>query len=463
MSKAQRIQNVYRPKDERVQDYKEVERPFSHEEMAAQADRCGQCGLPFCHGCGCPLHNVIPEMNFAVSKGDYQTAYAILSETSCFPEFTSRVCPALCEGSCVGGLNGQPVMIRQIEKQIIETAFEKGWVNPKSPDTPVIDKKIAVIGAGPAGLAMAHTLSCLGYKVTVYEREKAAGGLLRYGIPNFKLEKGIIDRRIKVMESMGVKFVYETEVGKDVSADYLNRRYDAIAVAIGTPIPRDLNVPGRELRNIHVALDFLGGQNKYLTKEVRKTINVKDKNVVVIGGGDTGSDCVGTSIRQGAKNVTQIEIMPMPPIEQSASTPWPNWPYLLRTSSSHKEGGERHWSILTKAFVGDKGKVTGIEVVDVDWEIDPLGRPVKFTEKPDASRIISADYVFLAMGFLGVPTDGITTELDVQRTERGALVEDIARKIFVCGDAATGQSLIVRAIEHAKQQAYKLHTTLSHK
>ena len=457
--------------EERKGDWREVERTFSDEELKEQTSRCMNCGQPFCHVYGCPLGNLVPDQNRAVAQGDWKRAYALLSLNSDFPEFTSRICPALCEASCVHGLDEEAVMIRQSEKRIIETAFENGWVVPRPPKREN-GKSAAVIGAGPAGLSAAVTLRRRGWRVTVYERRANIGGLLRYGIPCFKLDKALIDRRRAILEVEGIKFVLGCEVGKDVSAQWLKARHDGIVVAIGTPAARDLNIPGRELAGIHLALELLEGQNRFLTGEIATPpINAKGKDVLVIGGGDTGSDCVGTAIRHGAKSVTQIEIMPRPPDERDTSTPWPLWPYMLRTSSSHKEGCTRRWNLNSLRFVGreesafasdrtasvqQQGEqqgdcVAGVEVETVEWEFSPEGRPMKFHAVPDTKEIIKADLVFLAMGFTGVPKDNpIVSQLGLSQTPRTALVSDPAKNIFCVGDCASGASLVVRALASGK-------------
>ena len=408
------------------------------------------CGQPFCHAYGCPLGNLVSDQNRAVSQGDWKRAYDLLSANSDFPEFTSRICPALCEASCVHGLDEESVMVRQSEKRIIETAFANGWVVPRPPETEN-GKSVAVVGAGPAGLSAAVTLRRRGFAVTVYERRKDIGGLLRYGIPCFKLDKTLIDRRRAVLEAEGIRFVTDCEVGRDVSAEWLANRHNAVVVAIGTPSARDLRIPGRELGGIHLALDLLEGQNRFLTGEIAEApISAKGKKVLVIGGGDTGSDCVGTSIRQGAASVTQIEIMPKPPDERDVSTPWPLWPYMLRTSSSHKEGCERRWNLNSLRFVGD-GHVSGVEVETVEWEFSPEGRPMKFHAVPNTKEVIEADLVFLAMGFTGVPADNpIVSQLKLAQTPRTALIPDPARNIFCVGDCASGASLVVRALAGGK-------------
>ena len=446
----QRIHDIYRPTEERRNDWREVERALTDEELKEQTSRCMNCGQPFCHAYGCPLGNLVPDQNRAVAQGDWKRAYALLSANSDFPEFTSRICPALCEASCVHGLDEEAVMVRQSEKRIIETAFANGWVVPRPPENEN-GKSVAVIGAGPAGLSAAVTLRRRGFAVTVYERRKNIGGLLRYGIPCFKLDKALIDRRRKVLEAEGIRFVTDCEVGKDVSAEWLKREHDAVVVAIGTPAARDLRIPGRELGGIHLALELLEGQNRFLTGEIAEPpISAKGKKVLVIGGGDTGSDCVGTSIRQGAASVTQIEIMPKPPDERDASTPWPLWPYMLRTSSSHKEGCERRWNLNSLKFVG-KDSVEGVEVETVEWEFSPEGRPMKFKGVPNTKEIIDADLVFLAMGFTGVPAENpIVSQLKLAQTPRTALVADPARNIFCVGDCASGASLVVRALASGK-------------
>ena len=451
-----RIDDIYRPAEQRRRDFKEVERPLSCAELHEQAARCMGCGIPFCHGAGCPLGNVIPEFNAAACSGDWRGAWEILSSTSSFPEFTSRVCPALCEGSCTDGIDDEPVMVRQIEKAIVENAYKNGWVKPFTPPRRN-GWHVTVIGSGPAGLAAADELNRLGWQVTVFEANAAPGGLLRYGIPDFKLDKKVIERRIELMKQSGIEFVCGTRVGEDVSAAYLARRSDAVVLAVGTPEARDLKLPGRELAGIHFALEFLQGQNRVISGELATVpVAAAGKRVVVIGGGDTGSDCVGTSIRQGAASVLQIEIMPKPPAERSPSTPWPMWPYMLRTSSSHKEGGERRWNVSTRAFAGERGHVAALETVEVEWEFSPAGRPLKFTEIPGSERRIEADLVLLAMGFSGVRPDGVAAELGLAVDPRGRVLEDPARRIFCCGDTANGASLVVRALADGKRTANRV-------
>ncbi|MBR3442228.1 MAG: glutamate synthase subunit beta [Bacteroidaceae bacterium] len=431
----------YRPIHDRIHDFGEVEQTLNTRDRQEQASRCMDCGVPFCHW-ACPLGNKDPEWNDALYRGDWETAYKLLKKTNDFPEFTGRVCPALCEKACVLYLTiGDAVTNRENEAAITERAYQEGYVTIEHPTRN--GKKVAVVGSGPAGLAAANQLNYKGYEVTVFEKNEAAGGLLRYGIPNFKLNKRIIDRRIRVMEQEGVNFVY----GKDVqSVAELAKEYDAVVIATGTPTARDLKVPGRELKGIHLALELLSQQNRVLagmefSKEERVT--AKDKHVLVIGGGDTGSDCIGTAHRQGCKSVTQIEIMPKPPIGHNPDTPWPNWPVILKTTSSHEEGCERRWLLNTNRFIGDEnGQVKGVEVEGVVWEPNPDGgRPLM---KLDGKKeIIKADIVFLAMGFL--------------RPEHPTYPDNV----FVCGDAANGASLVVRAIASGRNTAENVHQYLN--
>ena len=447
----ERIHDIYRDVDARKQDFQEVERGIAPEDIRKQVSRCMNCGQPFCHAYGCPLGNLVPDQNRAVAEGNDLRAYELLSQHSDFPEFTARICPALCEASCVHQLDEESVMVRQSEKHIIETAFANGWVVPRPP-TSENGKSVAVIGAGPAGLSAAVTLRRKGYQVTVYEKNANIGGLLRYGIPCFKLDKKVVDRRRAILEAEGVRFETGVEVGKDISAAYLAKRNDAIVIAIGTPAARDLKMPGRELKGIHLALEFLGGQNRVLTGECDTLpVSAKGKKVLVIGGGDTGSDCVGTSIRQGAKSVTQIEIMPKPPETRSESTPWPLWPYMLRTSSSHHEGCTRRWDLNSLQFIGEGGQVKGVEVESVEWSFSPEGRPLKFAAKPNTKEIVEADLVLLAMGFTGVPTDHpIVKQLALAQTPRTALISNPEANVYCVGDCASGASLVVRALASGK-------------
>lgn len=447
MEQINRINDIYRPVGERVKDVNEVERQFFPTEIMAQASRCSDCGIPFCHGAGCPLGNLVPEFNAAVAAGDIRKGYDIISKTAFFPEFTGRVCPALCESCCTRNLNDDAVMVRQVEKFMIETAFEEGWVS--LPTVEPNGKTAAVIGSGPSGLFAAEALRRKGFAVTVYEKRDKVGGLLRYGIPNWKLDKSVIDRRVALLEAAGIKFVCNTEIGKDISAEYIHRNFDYIFLAIGTPNARDLNIPGRDAEGIFLALDFLHGASKPGETNPEK-FNAKGRNVLIIGGGDTGNDCVGKAIREGCKSVLQVEFMPKPPETRSPSTPWPDWPYVLRTSYAHHEGGERRWNVSSKRFIVENGRVAGVEAVRVDWEMSPLGRPLKPVEVPDTTEIIKADLVVLAMGFTGVPAEGLVNDLGLKLTPRTAIIQEPSRHIYAVGDCANGASLVVRAMADAK-------------
>ena len=447
MQQINRITDIYRPVGERVKDVNEVERQFFPTEIMAQASRCSDCGIPFCHGAGCPLGNLVPEFNAAVAAGDIRKGYDIISKTAFFPEFTGRVCPALCESCCTRNLNDDAVMVRQVEKFMIETAFEEGWVS-----LPVAEpngKTAAVIGSGPSGLFAAEALRRKGFAVTVYEKRDKVGGLLRYGIPNWKLDKSVIDRRVALLEAAGIKCVCNTEIGKDISVEYIHRNFDYIFLAIGTPNARDLNIPGRDAEGIFLALDFLHGASKPGETNPEK-FNAKGRDVLIIGGGDTGNDCVGKAIREGCKSVLQVEFMPKPPETRSSSTPWPDWPYVLRTSYAHHEGGERRWNVSSKRFIVENGRVAGVEAVRVDWEMSPLGRPLKPVEVSDTTEIIKADLVVLAMGFTGVPAEGLVNDLGLKLTPRTAIIQEPSRHIYAVGDCANGASLVVRAMADAK-------------
>ena len=427
-----RVEAGYRPIIDRVRDFSEVEQTLNSKERQQQASRCMDCGVPFCHW-ACPLGNKDPEWNDALYRGEWETAYKILKKTNDFPEFTGRICPALCEKSCVlYHTTGEAVTNRENECAIAERAFMEGFVTIEHPERN--GKKVAVIGGGPAGLAAANQLNYKGYEVTVFDRRAAAGGLLRYGIPNFKLEKKIIDRRISIMEKEGVKFVYNADI--DVTA--LPEGFDAYVVSTGTPQARDINIPGRELKGVYLALELLSQQNQVLMGEVAEgdvdRVTAKDKDVLVIGGGDTGSDCIGTSHRQGAKSVTQIEIMPQPPVGHNPATPWPYWPVIMKTTSSHEEGCVRRWNINTLEFLGEDGKLTGVKVQPIDWKPNPEGgRPIMV--EAGEVEVIKADIVFLAMGFL-----------KPQQPQ-------FADNVFVAGDAASGASLVVRAIASGRKTA----------
>jgi len=446
----------------RKKTYNEFVEPYSDEELNRQAARCMNCGIPFCHS-GCPLGNVIPEFNDAVYDGKWEEAYRILVSTNNFPEFTGRICPAPCESACVLGINRSPVAIEEIEKHIIEIAYKRDYVKAR-PTHLKTGKRVAVVGSGPAGLAAAAQLIRVGHEVTVYERDDKPGGLLRYGIPDFKLEKWVIDRRIKVMEEEGVVFRCNAEVGKNVPASEL-QAYDAIVLSGGSTIPRNLNIPGRELLGVHFAMEFLKQQNKRVGDSPfdEAEILATGKHVLVIGGGDTGSDCVGTSNRHKAKSVTQFELMPQPPQARTEAMPWPTYPMLLKTTTSHEEGCERHWSIATKEFIGDEnGRLKAVRIVDLEWERDQLGRPVKFTEVAGSEREIPCELVLLAMGFLHPQHEGLLQQLGVERDERGNVraqegeYQTSTAGVFAAGDMRRGQSLVVWAISEGRECARKV-------
>ena len=427
----------YRPIHDRILDFGEVEQTLNTRDRKLQASRCMDCGVPFCHW-ACPLGNKAPEWNDALYKGDWELAYRLLSITNPFPEFTGRICPALCEKACVLNLfNHEPTTNRENEAAITEMAFQEEYIQPHT-DIVRNGKKVAIIGAGPAGLAAANDLNLWGYHVTVFEKNEAAGGLLRYGIPNFKLNKAIIDRRLQLLEEEGILFKYNQKISLTADIKQLSSEYDAIIIATGTPMARDLNIPGRELKGVHLALELLSQQNRILAgMEFSETerISAKGKDVLVIGGGDTGSDCIGTANRQGCKSVTQIEIMPKP-VEgpDDPQNPWPNWPRTLKTTSSHEEGCTRRWNINTLEFLGKNGHLTGVRVQEIDWQQNPEGgRPIIVEKgKPE---IIKAELVLLAMGFL--------------KPEHPTYPDNV----FVCGDAGNGASLVVRALASGRQIA----------
>jgi len=448
----------YRPGEERVHDWRAVERLPATDEMQEQAARCMDCGIPFCHGCGCPLGNVIPEWNDLVYRGKWREALDLLLLTDPFPEFTGRICPALCEGSCVLGLNREPVAIRGIELAIIERGFAEGWMTPQPP-AERRKERVAVIGSGPAGLAVAQTLNRRGFPVTVFDAARKPGGILRYGIPEFKLEKCVVARRVSLMEAEGVHFENGVIVGEDLSLKFLRDRFDAICLAGGAREPRDLAVPGRGLKGIHFAMEFLRQQNRRLDGEkipAVEEILATGKRVVVVGGGDTGADCLGTALRQGAADVLQIEIMPEPPPTRAPSTPWPAWPLMRRDSSSHKEGGTRRWSVSPKAFLGRDGCVSAMQAVEVEWSTtsdksDKSDRRPIRRENPGTAFEVSADLVLLAMGFTGPRKGRILNELGVQLDNRGNVTKDgnnmtSVPGVFAAGDMARGASLVVRAM-----------------
>ena len=442
----------YRPVKERVYDYGEVEQTLNEKDRQLQASRCMDCGIPFCHW-GCPVGSKIPDWQDAVYKGDKEEAYYILHSTNSFPEITGRICPAPCEKSCVLAIHEEAVTIRENECATVEQAFDAGIIKPNPPKVRT-GKRVAVIGSGPAGLAAADLLNRAGHSITVFEKNDAIGGLLRYGIPDFKLNKRVIDRRLEIFIDEGIEFKINVNVGVDISKDELLAGFDAVLLAVGAEQPRDLPVEGRELNGVHFAMDFLSKQNKTVAGQVisdEDQILAKDKNVLVIGGGDTGSDCVGTSIRQKAKSVTQIEILPKPPEKRELNNPWPYWPETLRTTSSHKEGCERRWSLNTKRFIGENGKLKQAEIVQVEWEKDKNGR-WKMNEVPGTNEIVDVELVLLSMGFTQPVHAGLLESIGVDFDQRGnVLVNENKQtsidKIFAAGDVEKGASLVVHAIQ----------------
>ncbi len=457
-----REQPTRRKPDERLKDWFEIYEPFPEEKQRQQGARCMDCGVPFCHT-GCPVNNLIPDWNDLVYNNRWESAIRRLHATNNFPEFTGRICPAPCEAACVLGINQPPVSIKLIERSIVERGWEEGWIRPEPPEQST-GKRVAVVGSGPSGLAAAQQLRRAGHSVTVYEKNDRIGGLLRYGIPNFKLEKHVINRRIEQMRAEGVKFVTNAHVGINVSVDQLMTQYEAILLCGGAEQPRDLKIPGRELKGIHFAMEFLPQQNH---RNEGDTVNpateilATGKRVLIIGGGDTGADCLGTSLRQGAKSVNQIEIMPMPPVERSPLTPWPLWPMQLRTESSHEEGGIRDWSINSVKFTGDEnGNVK-------QWHAVRVGPPPKFEAVADSEFALDVDLVLLAMGFLGPVKNGMIEQLGVELDNRGNIATNnymsSVEGVFAAGDMRRGQSLVVWAISEGRKAAAAVDTYLATK
>jgi glutamate synthase (NADPH) small chain len=437
--------------EDRVNDYFEVYQPFPEDKVRTQAARCMDCGIPFCHT-GCPVNNIIPDWNDLVYHDQWKEAIRVLHSTNNFPEFTGRVCPAPCEAACVLGINEPPVSIKLIEKSIIEHAWSEGWIRPEPPETRT-SKRVAVIGSGPAGLAAAQQLNRAGHWVTVFEKADRIGGLLRYGIPDFKMEKGVLDRRLEQMVAEGVVFQIKSHVGQNVPVEDLRKEFDAILLAGGAEAPRDLKVPGRDLKGIHFAMEFLPQQNKKIAgDEVPHQILATGKHVVIIGGGDTGADCLGTCHRQKAKSITQFEIMPMPPVDRAPTTPWPLWPLQLRTESSHEEGGLRDWAVGTTSFTADgRGNVKKLHALRV-------GAPPKFEPIPGSEFALDADLVLLALGFTGPVRKGMIEQLGVSLDARGNVATNgrymsSVPGVFAAGDMRRGQSLVVWAISEGRSAA----------
>ena len=476
----ERQEESYEAPESRKKHYKEFIVRLSDEQAKIQGARCMDCGIPFCNN-GCPVNNIIPDWNDLVYKGQWQEAIAVLHSTNNFPEFTGRICPAPCEAACTLGIHEAPVGIKSIEHAIIDKAWENGWVLPK-PAMQKTGKKIAIVGSGPAGLAAAQQLARVGHDVTVFEKRDRIGGLLRYGIPDFKLDKALIDRRVKQLEAEGISFktgVYigDADLPKGIGSDakekispkQLRQNFDAVLLAAGSEVPRDLPVPGRELEGVYFAMEFLPQQNKVNADDkVPDQITVTGKHVVVIGGGDTGSDCVGTSNRQGAKSILQLELMPKPPVEENKPLTWPDWPNKLRTSSSHDEGCERRWSTTTKEFRGENGKLKSMVIAEVEWKKDPATGQMKMSEVPGSEKEIPAEAVFLAMGFTN-PVASLLESFGVAKDPRGnakATTDDEGcyatnvAKVFAAGDVRRGQSLVVWAVREGRQAAREIDTFL---
>ena len=449
-----------RPVAERIEDYREIEQPLPLDQAEIQAGRCMDCGIPYCHAFGCPLANRIPEFSDMVFRKKWRRALDLLHSTNNFPEITGRVCPALCETACSLSINSKPVSVRHLELQIVERGWQEGWIQPQVAQEKT-GRSVAIIGSGPAGLAAAQQLARRGHNVVVFEKAAAPGGILRYGIPDFKLDKRILDRRLGQVRAEGVQFETGVEIGADVSVRYLLKKFDAVCIATGAREPRDLKIPGRGLEGIHFALEYLTQQNRRNAGEAipfDQEILARNKDVVVLGGGDTGSDCIGTARRQGARSVTQIELLPEPPAERPPEAPWPTWPAILRSSTSHEEGCERLWGIQTKEFLGRGIRVRGMRCVRLARsEPDASGRRT-FNEIPGSEFERKADLVLLALGFVHVEHGPIVSELDLRTDDRGNLVVGAdymttAPGVFAAGDSVLGASLVVRAIHLGRQMA----------
>jgi len=447
----------HRPVDRRIIDFNEIDLPLTPDDLRNQAARCMNCGIPFCHGAGCPLCNLIPDFNDLIYHNRWEQACRMLHATNNFPEITGRICPAPCETACTLAVNDDPVLIRHIEMQIVERGFQEGWIRPQMPAAKR-GKRVAIIGSGPAGLAAAQQLARAGHSVLVIEQDEQPGGMLRYGIPDFKLEKWVIDRRLDQLKQEGVEFQTGVTAGEDISARYLRRRFDGILLAMGSRHPRDLDVVGRDFDNVLFALDYLTAQNKLNVGQdlgETKVVSAKDKTVVVIGGGDTGSDCVGTARRQGAERIYQLEILPKPPEGRPPDTPWPTWPRIMRTSTSHEEGCERRWSVLTKRLGGTEIRVSELHGIEVEWVKGEKGWQIK--ELPGTEFVIKTDLVLLAMGFVHVTHQGLVENLGLRLDERGNVLVNNCQTsvpwVFATGDTVQGASLVVRAIQSGRQAA----------
>jgi glutamate synthase (NADPH) small chain len=456
--KYKRREVSHRSIEERMRDFAELDLPLTPDQIHQQAARCMDCGIPFCHAVGCPLENSIPDINELVYKGRWQQACEMLHLTNNFPEITGRVCPAPCEAACTLSVNDEPVLVKHIEFQIVERGFEQGWIKPIY-SLHKTGKRIAIVGSGPAGLAAAQQLARVGHAVVVFDKDEQAGGLLRYGIPDFKLEKCIIERRLEQLIAEGVEFQTGVNVGEDISAHYLQKMFDCVCLTMGTGKPRDLNITGRGYENILFAMDYLTEQNKLNAGELTDKSGIvtsKDKVVVVVGGGDTGSDCVGTALRQGAKKVYQLEILPEPPDSRPPDTPWPMWPRIMRTSSSQEEGCQRRWSVCTKMFSGGAGiYVEELHGCEVEWSKKASGWKMK--EIPDTDFTIKTDLVLLALGFVHVEHDGLIKDMGLRLDDNGNIAADNYQTsqpwVFAAGDAVSGASLVVRAINSGRQAA----------
>ena len=452
----------YKPVEERIRHYDEFVIPLSDQELSTQGARCMDCGIPFCHQ-GCPVNNLIPDWNDLVWKGEWQRALTVLHSTNNFPEFTGRICPAPCQESCTLNLQDQPVTIKTIECAIVDKGWENGWIQPQTAPHKT-GKKVAVVGSGPAGMACAQQLARTGHDVTLFEKNDRIGGLLRYGIPDFKMDKHIIDRRVEQMQAEGVTFKTGTHIGVDIGAAELLKNFDAVALAGGSEQPRDLPVPGRDLEGVHFAMQFLPQQNRRVAGDeipADTAITATGKHVIVIGGGDTGSDCIGTSIRQGCKSVTQLEILPRPPEKENKGLTWPLWPNKLRTSSSQEEGARREWCVATRELIGENGKVKTIRCIRVEWNRDDAGA-WQMGEIAGSEFELEADLVLLAMGFVHPVQEGLLNDLGVAYDNRGNVQGDTKGadayktsidKIFAAGDMRRGQSLVVWAIREGRQCA----------